>query len=258
MTLRGTAREHADVSALIPWYANETIGEDERRRVEAHIDGCEKCRRELAEQRRLREAMSSDTAVEYMPAASLNRLRARLDGIAAAEPENPAASRGRSGASRGWIAASHGWIAASHGRIAASHGRIRAISWQGLMAASVALMAVALSFLAADRFQTRAHAGADYYTVTSSAQRPPGEVIRAVFAPTATLAELQGMLGEAKLRIVAGPTEAGVYSLAQTDPRGSVSSSLALLRGHAKVRFAESTRPDPVPGVKPSGPSRDP
>jgi anti-sigma factor RsiW len=237
MTLRGTAREHADISALIPWYANETIGEDERRRVEAHLDGCEKCRRELVEQQHLREAMSSDTAVEYMPAASLNRLRARLDGIEAAERENPAASRGR---------------------IGASHGRIRAISWQGLMAASVALMAVALSFLAADRFQTRARAGADYYTVTSSTQRPAGEVIRAVFAPTATLAELQGMLGDAKLRIVAGPTEAGVYSLAQTDPRGSVSSSLALLRGHAKVRFAESTRPDPVPGVKPSGPSRDP
>jgi anti-sigma-K factor RskA len=230
MTPRGASREHADISALIPWYVNETIGEDERRRIDTHLDGCDKCRRELEEQRRLQEAMSTDTAIEYMPAASLNRLRARLDGAEAGEPEKATPSRG--------------WI--------------RATSWQGLMAASIALMAVALSFLAADRFQTRAHAGADYYTVTSSGQRPSGEVIRAVFAPTATVAELQGMLDAAKLRIVAGPTEAGVYSLAQTDPRASVSSSLALLRGHTKVRFAESTRPDPVPGVKPSGSSREP
>ena len=230
MTLRGTAREHADIAALIPWYVNETITDEERRRIDAHLAGCESCRRELEDQRRVHAAMSRDTAVEFMPAASLNRLRARLDGVESARRADPAVPR----------------------------PRVRIMSWQGLMAASVALMAVALSFLAADRFQARAHAGAEYYTVTSAVPRPAGEVIRAVFSPAVTLAELQGMLDEAGLRIVAGPTEAGVYSLAQTDPRGSVSSSLALLRAHAKVRFAESTRPDPVPGAKPGGPSRDP
>jgi putative zinc finger protein len=229
MTLRSTAREHADISALIPWYVNDTIGEDERRRVDLHLAACPKCRLDLAEQRRVHEAMSRDTAIEYMPAASLNRLRARLDGIDGARREEPAPRR-----------------------------RIPGVSWHGLMAASVALMAVALSFLAAERFQSRAHRGADYYTVTAPVPRPASEVIRAVFAPTVTLAELQGILVEAQLRIVAGPTEAGVYSLAQTDPHGAVSSSLALLRGHAKVRFAESTQVDPAPGAKPSGPSRVP
>jgi hypothetical protein len=52
--------------------------------------------------------------------------------------------------------------------------------------------------------------------------------------------ELQAILDEAQLRIVAGPTEAGVYSLARNSER-SVNSSLALLRRHADVRFAEST-----------------
>ena len=110
------------------------------------------------------------------------------------------------------------------------------------MAASIAVMAVALGLLAADRWmQLRAPATQpDYYTVTSAAPRPQGEVIRAVFAPSITLVELQSILDEAQLRIISGPTEAGVYSLAAKSSR-PVSSSLALLREHAKVRFAEST-----------------
>jgi hypothetical protein len=77
--------------------------------------------------------------------------------------------------------------------------------------------------------------------VTTSAPRPPNEVIRAVFSPTVTLVELQAILDEAQLRIVSGPTEAGVYSLAANTDR-PVSSSLTLLRRHSAVRFAESTR----------------
>jgi hypothetical protein len=126
------------------------------------------------------------------------------------------------------------------------------MAWQGLMAASIAVTAVALSLLAADRWmRLRALTSApDYYTVTTPAARAPGEVIRAVFSPTITLVELQAILDEAQLRIISGPTEAGVYSLAAKSRR-PVSSSLASLRGHAKVRFAESTQPSAGPGDTP-------
>jgi hypothetical protein len=124
------------------------------------------------------------------------------------------------------------------------------VPWQGLMAASVAVMAVALSLLAADRWtQSRAPAPS-YFTVTTAVPRVPGEVIRAVFSPTITLVELQAILDTAQLRIVAGPTEAGVYSLAANSKR-PVSASLASLRGHGKVRFAESTQPSAGPGEPP-------
>jgi hypothetical protein len=52
------------------------------------------------------------------------------------------------------------------------------------------------------------------------------------------------------LRIISGPTEAGVYSLAATSER-PVTVSLSLLRRHASVRFAESTRTDPQAGGGP-------
>ena len=223
------AREHREISALIPWYVNGSIGELERQRVDAHLLLCAICRDDAAHDRRVYEEMTAETAVEYMPAASLKRLQARLDAIdAGADADVPAAVP------------------------ATRRPRGGSVPWQGLMAASVAVMAVALSLLAADRWlQFRAHAAQpNYYTVTTPATHAPDEVIRAVFAPTITLVELQAMLDEAHLRIISGPTEAGVYSLAANSSR-SVSSSLALLRAHAKVRFAESTQPSTGAGNSP-------
>ena len=126
------------------------------------------------------------------------------------------------------------------------------VVWRGWMAASIAVMAVAVALLAADRWaQIEARrAQPNYRTVTTSAPRPQGEVIRAVFSPSITLVELQTMLDEAQLRIVSGPTEAGVYSLASNSTL-PVRASLALLRQHSSVRFAEGTLPEPESGNSP-------
>ena len=216
--------EHHEVSALLPWYVNETLGERDRRIVDAHLGICTACREDLAAQRRICEAIAAQPAIDYMPVASLKRLQARLDtqvesaGELASTPEQPA----------------HRW------------------PWRGWMAASLATMAVAVSLLAAGRWvQMEARlTQPNYHTVTSSAQRPPGEVIRAVFSPSITLVELQTILDEAQLRIVSGPTEAGVYSLASNSTL-TVRASLALLRQHSTVRFAEGTLPEPDSGSSP-------
>jgi len=225
------AREHEDLSALLPWYLNGSIDEQERQRVDAHLILCAGCRDDLVQEQRIYQAMTAETAVEYMPAASLKRLQARLDGVVIAE------SPGQRADVRAYEPA------------AQEKPGGRPMAWPGLMAASVAVMAVAISLLAADRWmQSRARAAApDYYTVTTSAARAPGEVIRAVFSPTITLVELQAILDEAQLRIISGPTEAGVYSLAANSGRPVV-SSLASLRRDEKVRFAEITQPSSGPG----------
>jgi len=221
--------ERQELTVLLPWYVNGSIGEDERQRVDAHLPACPSCRDALAQERYVYQGVNAEPCVEYMPATSLKRLQARLDGVDAsaradAPPDLPAAEKpGR-------------W----------------SVPWPGLAAAAIAVMAVAVTLLAADRWvQFRARAPAPkYYTVTSSVARPPGEVIRAVFTQTITLTELQSILDSAQLRIVSGPTEAGVYSLAANSHR-PVSSSLALLRAHANVRFAESTEPSAGPGDSP-------
>jgi hypothetical protein len=216
------SQEHAEITTLLPWYVNATLSEQERVRVDAHLSLCAVCRDGLAVERRVFEGVTAESAIEYMPVASLNRLRARLDAehADAADPEVAPLP----------------------------HRRRRGLPWQGLMAASVALMAVAVGLLAADRWMQfhSQPAAANFHTVTSPAPRAPDEVIRAVFVPTITLVELQSILDESQLRIVAGPTEAGVYSLALTAAR-PVNESLTSLRQHTTVRFAESTRPDSPP-----------
>ena len=214
--------EHQEVSALIPWYVNETLDEPGRKRVDAHVDACALCRDDLAVQQRICEGIHAQPALDYMPVASLKRLHARLDALQTgpAPAEAPAPEH---------------------------HGR-SATPWRGWMAASVAALAVAVGLVVVDRWARLTQP--NYSTVTTAVARPQGEVIRAVFAPTITLVELQAILDEAQLRIVSGPTEAGVYSLASNSAL-TVRASLALLREHPTVRFAEGTLPEPESGKSP-------
>jgi len=218
--------EHQECSELIAWYVNGSIGELDRQRVDAHLQTCAVCREDVLLERHVYRSMAADAAVEYIPAASLKRLQARLDALdAEASPRDAPALEQR---------------------------RSRTMPWQGRLAASIVAMAVALGLLAVDR-RMQSHdriASPNYYTVTSPQARPPAEVIRAVFAPTLTLVELQAILGEAQLKIVSGPTEAGVYSLAANSSR-PVSLSLSLLRQHTAVRFAEITQPNARSSVAP-------
>jgi anti-sigma factor RsiW len=220
-TIRSNAPVHPEISSLLPWYVNGTISASERLQVDEHLTLCTHCRDELARERWIYQNMTAENAVEYMPSASLQRLQARLDGADGAQsaPDSPV-----------------------HAPVGAEQSRDRSMPWPGLMAASVAVLAVALSLLAAGRWTDYgARAAAPVYrTVTNPRPTVPNVAIRAVFSPTITLSELQSILEEAQLRIVAGPSEAGVYSLAVNSER-PVGASLALLRQHAAVRFAEST-----------------
>jgi hypothetical protein len=227
----GRTTGHPEISALIPWYVNGTIGAIDRQKLDTHFLTCAACRDDLLQERRIYRIMSADSGIEYMPAASFKRLQARLDENAQAStsaaartpeavrtPEAPRLSQ-RAPAPNRWL------------------------PWQRLVAASIAVLAVSISLVSADKwYRVRGQdLPSDYHTVTTAVPRASNEVIRAVFSPTITLVELQAILDEAQLRIISGPTEAGVYSLAANSDR-PVNTSLALLRRHTAVRFAESTQ----------------
>ena len=212
------------VFELFPWYLNGTLCEPDRQRVDEHMRLCAACRDQLDRERDIYRSMSAEPSLEFMP-ASFSRLQARLDALS---PERPGASE------------------PSVPRSASRHQTSRrrgAVPWPRLAAASIAILALG-AFVSADRWMHFRGRPSEYRTVTTSAPRAPDEVIRAVFSPAITLVELQAILDEAQLRIISGPTEAGVYSLAANSGR-PVTVSLSLLRRHASVRFAESTRVDP-------------
>jgi anti-sigma factor RsiW len=206
--------DHRDVWELLPWHVNGRLSEIDHRRVEAHLHVCDACRGECAAQRQIYQVIAADTAVEQMPMAGLNKLRQRIEKTEIVAPADAVPERTHPAARR----------------------RPRAAA----IAASAAAVAAAVSIPVALHWQT--HRAPAYYTVTAAAAPQAGAVIRAVFAPTLTLSELQSVLDDAHLKIVSGPTEAGVYSLAMSGPQ-SIDWSLHTLRGHGTVRFAESIAP---------------
>ena len=48
---------HQEIIELLPWYANSTLSENERRRVETHLAGCQDCAQELASLSAVRNAV---------------------------------------------------------------------------------------------------------------------------------------------------------------------------------------------------------
>ena len=206
---------HGDAWELLPWLVNGRLDETDRLRVEMHLKDCVACRDEVAVQQRLRDALAAHGPVEQFPAAGLNKLRQRIDQLSVPLPQ---ATPGREATPD-----------------SARPGRAAAI------AASVLVAALSVGGLAAHYrpAPSPVPAGGAYLTVTAAAPQYSGTVIRAVFAPTVTVADLQGLLAEAHLGIVAGPTEAGVYTLALTGTE-SPAWSLQRLRAHDGVRFAEA------------------
>jgi len=223
--IRGAnSAQHGESWDLIPWLVNGRLSDAERAAVEAHLPDCEQCRREVDAQRHLREAIAEDNRIDCVPSASLQRLWVRID---AGESEEgalrPEPNSRRSPVQR------------------------RPDPWVGTrwLVAAVVVEAIGLGIFGAAWLSSSASQPtptAEYRTVTSPAGAPPaGAVVRAVFAGGLTLAEMQNLLRDAGLRIVSGPTEAGVYSLAPAQPMDAthVAGALARLRAAHGVRFAE-------------------
>lgn len=58
-------------ATLLPWYANETLGEEDRRLVARHLESCLDCRRELSEWTDLRRTIHEAYAAQPGPRPSL-------------------------------------------------------------------------------------------------------------------------------------------------------------------------------------------
>jgi anti-sigma factor RsiW len=205
---------HSTAWDLIPWLANGRLSASEREAIEEHLPQCAACRVELAAQQTVMAAMSRDSVIESMPNASFQKLMSRIDATAP---------------SRASIAPRRG---------------LRRPQMVGWLTAAVVFQAVLLGTLGTALYEARNRgAAADFRTVSSAPVQPGAAVVRAVFSPTLTLGELQALLEKAKLRIVAGPSEDGVYSLALASPKDDARRALLTLRSHPAARFAEPVGP---------------
>jgi hypothetical protein len=206
---------HQRADELMPWLVNGRLQGEERSWMEQHLADCDACRAEFARQQRVRAAIVREPAVAFAPQASFNRLWQRIEADSSVAPPAPrAVRRARRGvAARRWLAI------------------------------AVAVQALIIGTLAAWLWQSGA--APDYRTVSAPpAVSVPGPVVRAVFDDAMRLAEFRALLAATGLRVAAGPTPAGVYTLAATaEGSASLDERVAQLRADPRVRFAERAGP---------------
>lgn len=218
-------RVHQETWSLLPWLANGRATPAQRERAEAHLRGCARCRAELAREQQLVGAMRLPAAAAPDVEQGLQRLMQRLDRPEPAAPgEVRAAPRGR------------GW------RLAGTRLGIGAVAALGL-AELILVGGLALWWLGTPPSGPAADS-APYRTLT---QPEPGSADgprwRVVFHEQRTVQELQALLRAQGLTVVAGPSEAGVFTLAaEAAPRGAreADAIAARLRQSPLVRFAEA------------------
>lgn len=206
---------------MLPWIVTGRIAASDKQRFERHLSECADCRAELEQQRELCEKIRGDEAVMLAPQASLQKLMARIDSNVP-EPLEPSNTTPVS--------------------LPKLPLKTRTVSrW---LAFAAALQTIAIAALLGLVWQQReAEMNAPRFTTLSApAAQPSGALLRVVFSAQMTNAELQQLMRSVDATVVAGPTEAGVYTLRLT--RGSsaqdIGAALTQVRADPNVVFAES------------------
>jgi len=232
-------RTHQEVWALLPWLANDSATPEQRRHAEAHLRDCASCRAELAREHELVRGLTQPPASAPDVERGLQRLMQRLDQAADAP------------------------LVHVQGHVR-GHGRVRALAGTRLRIGTVAALGLAelLVVAAAVLWWVGTPAPADgaaapYRTLTrrepGGAGAADGPRWRVVFQSRQTVHDLQALLHEHGLAIVAGPSEAGVFTLGMATqvPAGNAPDADALaarLRQSPTVLFAETVpRLSPTP-----------
>ena len=203
-------QSHRQVWEQIPWILNGSASEADLRSAQEHLRHCADCREALAFEQRLHDALLQPQIGIGDAEEGWQRLSARID----------------------------------HSETGLLSARSRpSVTQTRWLAAAVIVEALALGGMVTSSWFTHAgHAPAGVYqTLAQPEVIRPAPTIRVVLAPEMTLDQFRILLNGAHLQVVAGPGEAGVWSLAPAEDASTVATDAALreLRESPHVRFAE-------------------
>lgn len=188
---------------MIPWVVNGRANEAEQRSVLAHVEDCTECREELERHRELHRQMRGTDEVIAAPNASWQKLLGQLDAQAAAAQAHRI--------KRPWLIAAL-WI-----------------------------QLVAIAMLTGALFRSSAPPAPEYTTLSTTQSSDRRAAVRVVFAPNASLNDVNQLLRSIECDIIAGPSEAGVYTLAAAETQ-DVQRIISTLRERSEVLFAERSQ----------------
>ena len=188
---------HQEVIELLPWYANATLSDTERREVSEHLAGCAPCRAELEEMTLLQQALVESSArPSVMAYKNTDKAMAQIDSFERAR--RPVPERSAS------------WLSDLKDRVSDA-----LLGWCGPMP-NFARAVVAAQFLLIvglagglgyslwDR---------EYGTLSGTTQSAAGARLAVRFDESITEAQLRQVLREINGKIVDGPSSLGIYTV---------------------------------------------
>lgn len=205
---------HDDVWLLLPWYANQTLSNEEREYVEEHIKVCVTCRGELPVQQSLMENVRNSATIELCEHVQFANLMQKIRATSEVE-ESPDTRQ---------------------------VPRYRNAGMYAFAASLLLLLALPL----AGMFKSD-----DYgYSTLAQPQSPPitqNNDLRVIFSGSVGQVERQHLLSLVNGSITAEPDANGVYlvRIAQLEgqPALNTEKALAFLQMHPRVAFAEPVLP---------------
>jgi hypothetical protein len=223
-----TSETHEYCWNLLPWFVTGKLSGDDIQRIERHLETCAACRAELAEQRELCMHIRRDEQVLLAPQASLQKMMARID---ASTSEDHDHDDGRDLDREATPPVSAPILKKS-----------RPPRW---LAIAAALQAVTIAFLLTlVGRQTADEMTAPRFTTMTSPTiaNEGGASLRVVFKPETQAAAMQSLLRSVNAQVIAGPTEAGVYTLrlASGVNEHELARALSQIRSDESVIFAEA------------------
>jgi anti-sigma factor RsiW len=214
--------KHSEIIELLPWYANATLKEDERKVVEAHLAGCRECALELESLTLMRQAVvESGGKVSTPSPALLNLALARIEDYERTRPKSDDRRSEPSG---------NFW------------NRL-AVWWRPTPVFARALIAVQLVLvLALGGVVLQQHRSRNVYT-TLTGPTSQQTKLAVAFNQDASEQEIRRAIQEIHGTIVDGPSALGLYTIEVPVPREQTPEIEKLLQrlrqNHRVIRIAE-------------------
>lgn len=224
---------------LLPWFVNGTLPAEQVTLVEQHVTTCAECTSEVRAHRALQAQLREGDAIVMAPQSAWQKMAARLDdedeALTARYAARAVKPARHAHTTRHEVVVATPWTWAVAAQALIIMGLASALWWQTRTPDEASL-------------QASAWAQPQYQTLTSAAEPPSGPgVVRVVFRRDLALVEVNALLRALSTQIVAGPTEAGVFTLAAPTvlanlggvEKNSMEPLLTHLRADARVIFAE-------------------
>ena len=220
-----------DAAAILPWYVNGTLTQEERQAVEDHLAGCVLCSEELVTLLKVQAGLRWELADAPDPSSPLwGKVKGRMVAPPAATDQSISAT-GRPERRLAWA-----WLA----------DLLRPPLRPGWALAAIVLIAVQTAVIVSLMARRPSGGIPEYRTLTgpTTPGQPSGPRVRVrvAFVEQAPEQAIRAALGQLNATIVNGPTAAGFYLIdVPLDAAGkSAKGVLQVLRGNSEViRFAE-------------------